>query len=183
MLGQIDQSTETDGHASIYGDKGRTRPLRVQEWAMRARTFAMSIGLIGVLLAAPTVAAGSVATIRIDVTFGGAETFTTTGRLLCPSGSAVSDPQFVAGFGAKGRGVHTFHSVKTLTCADGSGTWKLLVDSAANRTSAGTVGGFAAGHGTLDYAGLHGGGSLRGTAKPDGSGLVEIYTGMLTIAP
>ena len=148
---------------------------------MRARTFAIAFGLIGGLLAAPTVAAGSATTIRIDVTFGGAETFTTSGGLLCPSGSAVSDPQFVAGFGAKGRGVATFHTVKTLTCADGSGTFKLLVDAAANPTSAGTVGGFAVGRGTADYAGLRGGGSLRGTAKPDGSGIVDVYTGMLTI--
>jgi hypothetical protein len=148
---------------------------------MRARAFAMSFGLIGALLTPPIVAAGSVTTIRIDVTFGGIETFTTTGGLLCPSGTAISDPQFVAGFGAKGRGVGTFHLVKTLTCADGSGTFKLLVDAAANPTSDGTVGGFAAGRGTLDYAGLHGGGSLSGTGKPDGSGVIDVYSGMLTI--
>lgn len=148
---------------------------------MRARTFAMSFGLIGALLTAPVVSAGTVTTIRIDVSFGGAETFTTTGVLLCPSGTAVSGPQFEAGSGAKGRGVTTFHLVETLTCADGSGSFKLLVDAAANPTSAGTVGGFAVGRGTLDYVGLHGGGSLRSTPKPDGSGTIDVYTGMLTI--
>jgi hypothetical protein len=152
-----------------------------QETAMRARTFAMSFGLIGALLSAPAASAGSVTTIRIDVTLGGAETFTATGVLLCPSGTAVSDPQFVAGSGAKGKGVATFHRVETLTCADGSGSFKLLVDAAANRTVGGTVGGFAVGRGTLDYVGLHGGGSLRSTPKPDGSGTIDVYTGMLTI--
>jgi hypothetical protein len=149
---------------------------------MRARTIAMTIGLLGALLTAPTAAAGSVTTITIDVTFGGAETFTTTGGLLCPFGSSVSDQTLVAGFGSKGLGVGTFHVVKTLTCADGSGTFKLLVDAAGSPTSDGTVGGFAAGQGTLDYTGLHGGGSLQGTSKADGSGIIDIYTGILTIA-
>jgi hypothetical protein len=150
---------------------------------MRARRLGIAIGLLGTMLWAPTaMAAPPVTTITIDVVFGGAETFTATGGVVCPAGTAVSDPQFATFGGARNRGVFTFHVVKTLTCADGSGTFKLLVDASASPTSPGTVGGFAAGQGTGDYAGLHGGGQLVGTALPDGSGVTDVYTGRLLIA-
>jgi hypothetical protein len=45
----------------------------------------MTFGLIGALLTAPVVSAGSVTTIRIDVTLGGAETFTATPGPCPPS--------------------------------------------------------------------------------------------------
>jgi hypothetical protein len=151
---------------------------------MRARRLAALIGVAAAALWAPGASAAiPVTTITINVVFGGTETFTATGGVVCDSGTAVSDPAFFTGGGAQGRGVLTFHLVKTLTCDDGSGTFKLLVDAAAAPNSGGTVGGFAAGRGTGDYVGLRGGGSLVGTGFPDGGGLTDVYTGRLRIAP
>jgi hypothetical protein len=150
---------------------------------MRARRFGIAIGLATAMLGAPAAwAAPPVTTITIDVTFGGPETFTATGGVVCASGTAVSDPVFQTFGGARNRGVFTFHLVKTLTCDDESGTFKLLVNAATSPNSPGTVGGFAAGRGTGAYAGLHGGGRLVGTAFEDGSGLTDVYTGRLHIA-
>lgn len=151
---------------------------------MRARRIGATIGILGALLATPmaSAAAGTASVITIDVIFDGPEVFTATGGVVCASGTATTEG--FANFGGRlNRGVFTFHIVKTLTCNDGSGTFKLLVDAAASRRSPGTVGGFAAGEGTGDYVGLHGGGSLIGTGFPDGSGITDVYTGMLTIAP
>ena len=152
---------------------------------MRARRIGAVIGILGVLLAVPvaSVAAASETVITIDVTFGGPEYFTATGGVVCDSGTAVSDPEFANFGGSKNRGVFTFHLTKTLTCDDGSGTFKLLVNASASPNSPGTIGGFAAGMGTGDYEGLHGGGSLVGTGREDGTGILDVYTGMLTIAP
>jgi hypothetical protein len=156
---------------------------------MHARRLAVLIGIAGAALWAPVASAAiPVTTITIHVVFATEteeqiETFTATGGVVCDSGTAVTDPVFVAGFGRQGRGGGTFHLVKTLTCDDGSGTFKLLVDAAASPTSSGTVGGFAAGQGTGDYVGLHGGGSLVGTFSSDGSGITDVYTGRLRIAP
>jgi hypothetical protein len=151
---------------------------------MRARRFAVMIGIAAAALWAPVASAAiPVTTITIESTFGGAETFTATGGVVCDSGVAVTDPIFFAGGGVYGSGVFTFHLVKTLTCDDNSGTFKLLVDAAASPTSGGTVGHFAAGEGTGAYVGLHGGGSLVGTSYPDGTGITDVYTGRLTIAP
>ena len=152
---------------------------------MRARRIGIALGLASSVLLAPLgAAAGGVSTITIVVPFapGSTETFTTTGGLLCPSGTAVSDA-FIKGGGSQGRGTFTFHVVKTLTCANGDGTFKLLVDAAGAPNSGGTVGGFAAGQGTGDFVGLRGGGKLVGTSFPDGSGITDLYTGRLTIAP
>lgn len=150
---------------------------------MRAARIGAIIGILGAFIAAPSVSAGTpvATTISIHVVFGGEETFQTTGGLLCPSGTAVSGPFFQTFGGRQNRGVFTFHLVKTLTCDDGSGTFKLLVDAASTPTSPGTIGGFAAGGGTGDYVGLHGGGSLVATGF-DG-GLDDFYSGLLTIAP
>lgn len=150
---------------------------------MRAARIGAIIGILGALVAAPSVSAGppTATTISIHVVFDDAETFTTTGGLLCDSGAAVSDPFFQTFGGRNNNGVFTFHLVKTLTCDDGSGTFKLLVDASAPRDFGGTIGGFAAGQGTGDYVGLHGGGHLVGIFF-DG-GLDDLYTGQLTIAP
>jgi hypothetical protein len=151
---------------------------------MRARRIGVVIGILGALLAMPipSVSAATESVITIDVTFDGPEYFTATGGVICDAGTATTDG-FANFGGRKNRGVFTFHIVKTLVCDDGSGTFKLLVNAAASRTSPGTVGAFAAGQGTGDYVGLHGGGSLVGTGRPDGSGILDVYTGMLTIAP
>src|SRR6478672_12174666 len=106
----------------------RTNPWnRQKEDAMRAARIGAVIGILGALIAAPSVSAGGVTqtTISIHIVFrtGGAdETFTTTGGLLCPAGTAVSDPFFQTIGGSQNRGNFTFHLVKTLTCDDESGT-------------------------------------------------------------
>ena len=149
---------------------------------MRAARIGAVIGILGALMVAPSVsAAPTQTTISIHIVFGdpATETFTTTGGLLCPSGTAVSDPFFQTFGGRQNLGNFTFHLVKTLTCDDRSGSFKILVDAA--RTPTGTVGGFAAGRGTGDYVGLHGGGRLVGTGF--NGGLDDLYTGNLTIAP
>jgi hypothetical protein len=153
---------------------------------MRTRRIAIALGLASSMLWAPISAeAAGVSTITIVVPFtpGSVETFTTTGGLLCPSGIAVTDPLSIVGGGSKGRGVFTFHLVKTLTCRNGRGTFELLVDAAGAPNSGGTVGGFSTRNGTGDFAGLRGGGHLVGTAFPDGNGITDFYSGRLTIAP
>ena len=151
---------------------------------MHARRIGAAIGVLGALLAAPSAAAAPpITTITIEVVFGGDETFTATGGVVCDSGTSVSDPQFATFGGSQNRGVFTFHVVKTLTCDDGSGSFQLLVNAATTRNSPGTSGGFAAGRGTGAYTGLHGGGRLVGTGLPDGSGITDVYTGRLHIAP
>ena len=121
---------------------------------MRAARIGAIIGILGALVAAPSVSAGppTATTITIHVVFDDAETFTTTGGLLCDSGTAVSDPFFQTFGGRKNNGIFTFHLVKTLTCDGGSGTFKLLVDASAPRDFGGTIGGFAAGQGTGDMS-------------------------------
>ena len=145
---------------------------------MRNLRLGLAIGLLGTMLVAPTSAAAgsSVTTIQIDIVFDVSEEFTTTGGVLCPSGDAVTDPVFAAGFGRKGRGAGTFHLIKTLTCDDGSGTFQIKVN--AGPTPSGTIGGFAVVGGTGDYTGLNGGGSLVGIRTD--VGIIDYYTGRLT---
>jgi hypothetical protein len=151
---------------------------------MRLRPIGSTVLALGVLAAvAPaTLAAPTTTTITIVIDFGDPdEPFTTTGGLLCDEGIAVTDPVFVAGGGRQGRGTFTFHLVKTLTCADGSGTFQLLVNAANAPTSPGTVGGFAVVGGTGDYAGLRGAGALVGVGTD--VGITDHYEGNLSIVP
>lgn len=147
---------------------------------MRVLRLGSTIGLLATLLLAPAASAAPApaTTIRIDIVFGVSEDFTTTGGVLCESGTAVTDPVFAAGFGRMGRGAGTFHLIKTLTCEDGSGTFQILVNAGSAPGSSGTIGGFAVVGGTGDYAGLRGGGSLVGTYTDDG--IIDVYTGRLT---
>jgi hypothetical protein len=146
---------------------------------MRTRRIGVTIGLLASLLAAPTASAAPLVTvITVDVNFTGSETFTATGGVVCPSGTAVTDPIFAAGGGRQGRGVFAFHLIKTLTCDDGSGTIAIRVDAATAPRSPGTLGGFAVVGGTGDYSGLHGAGSLVGTSQP--TGILDVYTGRLS---
>jgi hypothetical protein len=148
---------------------------------MRILRFGSVLGMLLALLVAPVASAATPPTtvLTIDVLFDGPETFTATGGVICDSGTAVTDPVFIAGFGRMGRGVGTFHLVKTLTCDDGSGTFQILVNAATAPSSPGTLGGFSVVGGTGDYAGLRGAGSLVGTGQ-DG-GIIDVYTGMLTM--
>jgi hypothetical protein len=145
---------------------------------MRNARLGLAIGLLGALLVAPTASAAAppTTTIQIDIVFGVSEDFTTTGGVLCPSGTAVTDPVFAAGFGRMGRGAGTFHLIKTLTCDDGSGTFQIKVN--AGPTPTGTIGSFAVMGGTGAYEGLNGGGMLVGTATD--VGITDLYTGRLT---
>jgi hypothetical protein len=152
---------------------------------MRSRRIGAVIGILVALMVAPSVSAGPAveSTITIDNNFDtGVETFWATGGVICDSGTSTTE-----GFGKFGgrfnRGVFTFHVVKTLTCDNDEGTFKLLVDASTSPNSPGTVGGFAIGGGTGDMAGIRGGGHLVGTAYEVGNGIVDLYTGMLTIAP
>jgi hypothetical protein len=150
---------------------------------MRIARYGSTIGLLVALLVAPTASAAAppVTVLQIDIVFGTVTTedFTATGGVLCASGTAVTDPVFAAGFGSKGRGVGSFHLIKTLTCDDGSGTFQILVDASTAPSSPGTLGGFSVVGGTGDYAGLRGAGSLVGTNT--GNGIIDVYTGRLTI--
>lgn len=148
---------------------------------MRMLRFGSIIGLLLALLAAPVANAATPPTtvLTIDIVFDVSETFTATGGVICDSGTAVTDPVFVAGFGRMGRGQGSFHLIKTLTCDDGSGTFQILVNAATSPSSPGTLGGFAVVGGTGDYAGLRGAGSLVGTGTD--TGIIDVYTGMLRI--
>ena len=146
---------------------------------MRARRLGLVLGLLGVLAVAPAASAAAPTTvIRIHIVFGVSETFWTDGSVVCATGSAVSDPVSVRGAGAQGRGIVTFHLIKTLTCADGSGTFQMLVNAAGTRTSPGTVGGFAVVGGTGAYTSLTGAGTVAGTGF-DG-GIDDVYVGHLS---
>jgi hypothetical protein len=146
---------------------------------MHVRRLGLALGLLTALAVAPAVsAAPPVTVIQIHVDFATGETFQASGGVVCPDGWAVTDPVFAAGGGIQGRGVFTFHLIKTLYCADGSGSFQILVDAATAPTSPGTLGGFAVVGGSGDYASLHGAGSIVGTGF-DG-GIDDVYTGRLS---
>ena len=146
---------------------------------MHLRRLGFVAGLLAALAIVPVASAATpVSTISIHVIFGGSETFTTTGGVLCPDGVAVTGPFMGAGGGSKGAGNFTFHLIKTLTCTDGSGTFQIKVEAANTRKAPGTVGGFAVVGGTGAYASLSGAGSLVGTGF-DG-GVDDLYTGRLS---
>ncbi|HEX7347726.1 MAG TPA: hypothetical protein VF253_13110 [Candidatus Limnocylindrales bacterium] len=152
---------------------------------MRARRIAVIVGILGALVAAPSASAAPPVQTRItiDVNFDtDEEFFWATGGVVCASGTATTEG-FARFGGRKNQGTFTFHIVKTMTCADDKGTFKLLVDAATSPNSPGTIGGFAVGDGTGDMAGIRGGGHLVGTAYEVGNGIVDLYTGNLTIAP
>jgi len=145
---------------------------------MRVLQLGTIVGLLGALLVAPVASAAPATTvIRIAVVFDVSEDFTASGGVVCDSGTAVTDPIVARGFGAKGLGVGTFHLVKTLICADGSGTFQILINAATAPSSPGTLGGFAVIGGTGDYTGLRGAGSLVGTGTE--TGIDDVYTGRL----
>ena len=151
---------------------------------MRARRTAAVIGILGALIAAPSVSAGATtqSTIRIEVQFSGGEEFFASGGVVCPHGTSSTEGSANFG-GSKNIGRFTFHVVKTLVCDGDAGTFKLLVDVAQNADRTGTKGGFAINKGTGTMAGIHGGGQIVGTNYPDGTGITDIYTGNITIAP
>jgi hypothetical protein len=152
---------------------------------MRGRTPRPWVGatVAGLLLLGSTAAgvqAGKAVLIELQIDFdSGLETFTTDSPLLCPEGEATSDFHFGAGnFGAAG----TFHLNKLLVCDDGSGSFVIRVDAAANFVvGAGTTGGWSVvpGSGTGDYVGLVGGGHVVGVNQTGGGpvDLIDYYSG------
>jgi hypothetical protein len=127
------------------------------------------------LLAAPmTVGAAGSTTITLN-SFSSGETFTATGGVVCPSGTATTDFRKFGGSFASAAG--SFHLTKTLVCADGSGSFTIVVNAAVVFGSPTDQGGWAVLSGTGRYASLHGGGKLVGTYVPDG--IIDVYTGSL----
>ena len=134
---------------------------------MRILRLGSVLGMLLALLVAPMASAAAPPTtvLTIDVQFEVGETFTATGGVICDSGTAETDPVFVAGFGRMGRGVGTFHLVKTLTCDDGSGN---VPDPRQRRDRSLLTGHPRRLRGRRwdrRLCGLHGAGSLVGTAN------------------
>jgi hypothetical protein len=129
---------------------------------------------IGLLLSPAAGLAAGATTITIDVNnVTGVESFTATGGILCPSGTATTDFHHFGGGGAAG----SFHLTKTLDCDDGSGTFTIRVNAATVLGSPTDQGGWSVAGGTGDYEGLAGGGNLVGTYVP--TGIIDLYTGFV----
>lgn len=124
-------------------------------------------------LAAPVSASGAVkTTIAIEVEDAGL--FTTTGGALCPSGSSTTDSIMITGLSTPGHAL-TFHGIKTLTCDDGSGTFRITFNAATTAGSPQDQGGWRVIDGTGRYSTISGGGSLVGTY--DVEAIDDLYTG------
>ena len=135
-------------------------------------------GTLAFAIAAPAQAAAGRVEITLDANFAAHnETFTAEGA-FCAVGTATTPPVRFAG---RGRGV-TFHLEKTLTCADGSGTLTIRVNAATIDGSPVDQGGWSVLAGTGAYAGVSGGGSLRGVYYDNGAGdagVIDHYVGRL----
>jgi len=143
---------------------------------MRATRIGLVLALGAMLLvAAPASAAPVKSTITVTSIFGAPEPFTTTGGVLCESGTATTDFDHFGG----GPRAGTFHLTKTLTCDDGSGTFTILVQAKVIFGAPTDSGGWAVIGGTGDYENLHGGGSLVGTYFFDPDGITDVYTGVV----
>ncbi len=132
---------------------------------------AVAIGLL-MTLAAGSAGAATKTTIRLE-SFA-VESFTTTGGVLCPSGSATTDFDHFGGGPVAG----SFHLTKTLVCDDGSGSFTIKVNAATVFGSPTDQGGWAVLSGTGSYANLRGGGSIVGTYVPEG--IIDLYTGSVS---
>jgi hypothetical protein len=142
---------------------------------MRA-PFTIIRSIVGAVLLAAIAApvhAGATATTITLTSLSSGETFTTTGGLLCPEGTATTDFHRLGGADRSRAG--TFHLNKTLTCTDGSGTFTIRVDAATIFGSPTDQGGWSVLSGTGDYQTLKGGGNLVGTYVEDG--IIDLYTG------
>jgi hypothetical protein len=111
-------------------------------------------------------------TTTVDMSTG-AETFTATGSILCPSGTVTTVVDHVGGDGPAA----SFHRTKTLVCSDGSGGFTIAVHAATNGRSPTEQGGWLVVSGTGDYEDLNGGGNAMGTYFLNGQ--VDVYTGVV----
>jgi hypothetical protein len=134
-----------------------------------ALATAVALTLVATTGAAPPTSV----TITVDTEFGYVGTFTTTGGILCPSGT-TSD--VVSGNGFQG-GVGNFHDQKTFACDDGSGTFTLHIEAHVFLGDPTDSGSWSVSDGTGAYAGLQGSGTLVGTYYPDFSGIQDELVG------
>jgi hypothetical protein len=136
------------------------------------RIRAVAAAVILVAIVAPTTLAASGST-TITLNSFATETFTATGGVVCPSGTATTDFHKFGGGPVAG----SFHLTKTLVCSDGSGSFTIVVNAATVFGSPDDQGGWAVLSGTGAYATLHGGGNVVGTYVADG--IIDVYTGSL----
>ena len=140
---------------------------------VQRRIGVVAVTTVLLLLLVPTALAAPGSTTITLNSFSSGETFTATGGVVCPEGTATTDFRKFAGGGAAG----SFHLTKTLDCTDGSGTFTIVVNAATVFGSPTDQGGWAVLGGTDDYASLKGGGNLVGTYVPEG--IIDRYTGSL----
>jgi hypothetical protein len=139
----------------------------------------LALALAAALLIAAPVSAGSAGrtTISVDNNFStGDAPFTTTGGVLCPAGTSTTDSILITNRTGNGR-AFTFHGVKTFTCDDGSGSFRIRFDAATTAGSPQDQGGWSVIDGTGRYATISGGGNLVGTY--DDEGIDDVYTGFV----
>ena len=135
--------------------------------------------LIGVLPLGAAASTPVAVTIDIHEDFAEATgTFTAQSAVLCVSGT-TSTLTRVTGSGA----TLNFHSLKTFTCADGSGTFTLRIQARVMPCAASDWGSWSVAGGTGDYEDLHGTGTVVGTYFPndacDAEGIDDHLTGRL----
>jgi len=132
----------------------------------------IAVVAILLVLVAPLSALGAGKT-TITLNSFAVETFTATGGVVCPSGTATTDFDHFGGGGAAG----SFHLTKTLVCDDNSGSFTIVINAAVVFGHPTDQGGWAVLDGTGAYSTLSGGGNVVGTYVPDG--IVDVYTGSL----
>jgi hypothetical protein len=135
---------------------------------------AAAAALVLALSAVGPVFAGGAGDVEITLTgIGGVETFTTTGGVLCASGTSENFFGHFGGSFASHAG--SFHGFKTLTC-DGSGdTFNITYDAGTVFGAPQDQGGWHLFGGTGAYAGCTGGGNVVGIYIENG--IVDHYTG------
>jgi hypothetical protein len=142
---------------------------------LKQRFRVVAFVAVGLLLAAGPVGALGATKTTITLNSFAVETFTTTGGVLCPGGTATTAFHHFAGGGRAG----SFHLTKTLTCTDGSGSFTIAVNAATTDGSPTDQGGWAVLSGTGDYGTLSGGGNVVGTYVE--AGIIDLYTGSVRI--
>jgi hypothetical protein len=142
---------------------------------LRTRLAAAAAFLLLAVVPA-TVSAAPGGAVSITINAFATESFTTTGGILCASGTATSDFHKFAGGPVAG----SFHLTKTLVCGDNpENTFTIRVDAATVFGSPTDQGGWSVAGGTGAYAGLSGGGNLVGTYVDDG--IIDLYTGIVQL--
>jgi hypothetical protein len=141
----------------------------------KRRFSVLASTVVALLLAAAPMSVLAATMTTITLNSVAVETFTTTGGVLCPSGTATTDFHHFGGGGAAG----TFHLTKTLVCDGGSGTFTIIVNAATTFDSPTDQGGWAVLSGTGDYSTLRGGGSVVGTYVV--AGIIDAYTGSVRL--